>query len=109
MRVSFLSAKFRAKNFTARCSAVKRFFIAHSFAYQMGMHTLQHVQAEVESKALDFMVLMRCIVFGAHRDRHFIINMDQMPVYFSINAKRMLELIRKKQFTFALWRMTQSG
>jgi hypothetical protein len=29
-------------------------------------------------------------------DWHYILNMDQMPVYFLMNAKRTLELIREK-------------
>ena len=33
LRASFLSPKFRVKSFTARCSPVKCFCIAHSFAY----------------------------------------------------------------------------
>ncbi len=68
----------------------------------MGMHTLQRVPAKVKSKALDFMVFMRRIIFGANCDWLFVINMDQTPVYFSMNAKRTLELIEKKQSTFAL-------
>ena len=61
----------------------------------MGTHTLQRMPAEVESKALNFMLFMRRIIFCANRDRHFVINMDQTPVYFSINAKRTLELTKK--------------
>ena len=52
--------------------------------------------AEVESEALDFMMFMRRIVFGANHDRRFVINMDQTLVYFSMNAKCTLELIKKK-------------
>ena len=33
LRALFFLPQFRAKTYTARCSAVKRFFIAHSFAY----------------------------------------------------------------------------
>jgi hypothetical protein len=107
---SYLSPEFCAKSFTARCSAVKRFMVTQSFAYQMGTHTLQRVPAEVESKALDFMVFMHHIVFGGNCDRHFVINMDQMPVYFSMNAKRTLELTEEKnQSTFALQWASQSG
>ena len=40
----------------------------------MGTHMSQCPPAEVESKALNFMVFMRRIVFGANRDRHFVIN-----------------------------------
>jgi hypothetical protein len=62
----------------------------------MGTHTLQRPLAEVKSEALDFMVFMYRIVFGANCDRHFVINMDQAPVYYSMNAKRTLELIERK-------------
>jgi hypothetical protein len=82
MRASFLLPEFREKSFTARCSAVKRFMIAHLFSYQMGTHTSQRPPAKVESKAADYMRLMRRIVSGHIRNMRFIINMDQTPVYF---------------------------
>jgi hypothetical protein len=55
LRASFLLPEFREKSFTARCSAVKRFMVAHSFSYRMGMHTSQRPPAEVEGEAFDFM------------------------------------------------------
>ncbi len=96
LRASYLSPAFREKSFTAWCRAVKQFTIAHVMTYLMGMHTLQRPPAEVETEALDYMRCMRLIVLGSNRDRHFILNMDQTPVYFSMNAKRMLEVIGKK-------------
>ena len=87
----FLLAELCANNYTSRCSGMKRFFVAHLFAYQMGTHTSQHVPAEVKSKAFNFMVFMHHIIFGVNCDRHFVINMDRLPVYFSMNAKRMLK------------------
>jgi hypothetical protein len=39
---------------------------------------------------------MRRIVSGGNHNRRFVINMDQTPVYFSMNAKRTLEVIGKK-------------
>jgi hypothetical protein len=109
LRALFLSPKISAKSFALHCSAVKRFMVAHLFTCRMGMHTSQRVPAKVKSKAFDFMLFMRCIVFGANRNWRFVINMDQTPVYFSMNAKRTLELIEKKQSTLALRRTTQSG
>ncbi len=82
LRASFLSPEFREKSFTGRCSCVKRFMRAHSFAYRMGTHTSQRPPAEVEGEASDFMRFVRVIVSGANRDRRFILNMDQTPVYF---------------------------
>jgi hypothetical protein len=63
----------------------------------MGTHTAQRPPAKVESEALDYMNYMCRIILGStNRDRHFILNMDQTPVYFLMNAKRTLELIEKK-------------
>ena len=62
----------------------------------MGTHTSQRPPAEVEGEAADFMRFMRGIVSGGNRDRRFIINMDQTPVFFSMSSKRTLELIGKK-------------
>jgi capsule polysaccharide export protein KpsC/LpsZ len=73
----------------------------------MGMHTLQRPPVEVEGEASDFMRFVRVIVSGANRDRRFILNMDQTPVYFSMSSKKTLELIGKKTSTFARQRMTR--
>jgi hypothetical protein len=98
LRASFMSPEFREKSFTARCSCpcVKRFLHAHSFSYQMGTHTSQRPPAEVEGEASDFMRFVRVIVSGGNRDRRFILNMDQTPVYFPMSSKRTLELIGEK-------------
>jgi hypothetical protein len=42
------------------------------------------------------MKFVRIIVSGGNRDRHFIINMDETPVFFSMSSKRTLEVIGKK-------------
>ena len=39
---------------------------------------------------------MRRMVVGSNRDRRFILNMDQTPVYISMNAKRTLEVVGVK-------------
>ncbi len=55
------------------------------------------------------MLFMRHIVFGANRDRRFVINMDQTPVYFSMNTKLTFELIEEKTSDYAHQQTTQSG
>jgi hypothetical protein len=108
LRASYLSPEFREKSFTARISAVKRWLVAHSMRYQMGTHTGQHPPAKVESKARKYMAYMRRIVLGGNRDRRFILNMDQTPVYFLMCAKRTLEVIGKKRSIIAQCPMTIS-
>jgi hypothetical protein len=39
---------------------------------------------------------MRVIVSGGNRDRCFIVNMDQTPVYFSMSSKQTSVVIGKK-------------
>jgi hypothetical protein len=95
-RASQLSPAFGAKHFVAWCSAVKRFVCAHSFVYRMGTHLSQRPPEEVSVEAKDYMHLIRPFLVGPHRDRRFIINMDQTPVYFAMNAKRTLELVGTK-------------
>jgi hypothetical protein len=108
LRASYLLPEFREKSFTARVSAVKRWLVAHSMRYQMGTHTGQHPPAEVESKVHEYMAYIHRIILGGNRDRRFILNMDQTPVYFLMCAKRTLEVIRKKWSIFAQRPMTIS-
>jgi hypothetical protein len=91
-----LSPIFNEKHFVANVSAVKRFVRAHSLIYCMGMHVSQHKPDEVAAESSDYMHLMCRIVEGPHHDWRFIINMDQTPVYFTMNAKRMLGVIGVK-------------
>jgi hypothetical protein len=67
----------------------------------MGTHALQRPPAKVEGEAFNFMRFMHVIVSGGNRNMRFIIDMDQTPVYFSMNAKRTYEVVGKKQSTFA--------
>jgi hypothetical protein len=62
----------------------------------MGTHTSQCPPAKVESKALDCMRFMQQIVLSRNSDWRYILNMDQTPVYISMNAKCTLELIGEK-------------
>jgi hypothetical protein len=96
LRVSYLLPEICEKSFTTRCSAVKHWLVAHLMRYQMGTHTLQRAPAKVESEALNHMAYMRRIVLSSNRDRCFILNMDQTPVYFLMSAKCTLEVIEKK-------------
>jgi hypothetical protein len=62
----------------------------------MGTHLCQCKPEEVEAEASNYMHLICPLLFGPHRDRHFILNMDQTPVYFLMSTKRALELVGKK-------------
>jgi hypothetical protein len=46
------------------------------------MHICQRKLEEAEAVASEYMCLIRPLLFGPYCDRHFILNMDQTPVYF---------------------------
>ncbi len=94
VKASSLSPEFNAKDFVVRSSAVVRFVHDHSLIYRMDTHNLQCKPDKVAAEASDYMDVMRRLVDGPHCDRRFILNMEQTPVYFTINAKRMLEMVR---------------
>ena len=52
--------------------------------------------AEVANEAADYMVYMRQMVVGINRDWRYILNMDQMLVYFAMSAKHTLEVTGTK-------------
>ncbi len=106
---SNLSTKFGKKNFFVSCSAVKRFVKAHSLVYRMGMHLCQRKLEEVEVEASNYMRLIRTLLFSPHCDQHFILNMDQMPVYFLMSTKRMLEVVGKRTIHISARRRTIQG
>ncbi len=96
IKASSLSPEFNAKHFIARCSAVKRFMRANSLVYCMGTHETKRKPEDVATEAVDYMNLMCPLLTGHHHDRHFILNMDQMPVYFCMMRKKTLDVIGMK-------------
>ncbi len=96
IKASSLSPEFNVKHFVARCSAVKQFMRANLLVYCMGTHETQRKPKDVATEALDYMNIMRSILEGPHRDRRFILNMDQTPVFFCMTRKKTLEVIGVK-------------
>jgi hypothetical protein len=96
VKASTMCPVFNAKTFVAKISAVKRFTLANSLVYRMGTHESQRRPEDVAREAADFMSLMHPILEGPHRDRRYVLNMDQTPVYFLMSKKRTLDIVGKK-------------
>ena len=93
LKASTLSSDFADKSVKARFSAVRRFTKHHSLVYRMGTHVSQRHPEEMEEEARDFLMDVRKKVVGPHRDKRWIINMDQTPVYFTMNQKTTLNTV----------------
>jgi len=57
----------------------------------MGTHESQKHPSESINEGTDFMVMIREVVSQPNRSQHFIINMDQTPVYFTMHPKKTIE------------------
>ncbi len=89
LKASALSSDFADKSIKARFLAVKRFAKHHSLVYRMGTHMSQRHPEEVEEEATNFLNEVRTQVV----DKRWIINMDQTPVYFTMNQKTTLNTV----------------
>ena len=67
----------------------------------MGTHVSQHPPPEVKSKTSNYMCCVSFHVDGMNWNQHFILKLDQMPIFFLMNAKRMLKVVDKKTSTSA--------
>ena len=61
--------------------------------YRMGTHMSQRHPEEVEEEATNFLNEVCTKVVGPHRDKRWIINMDQTLVYFTMNQKTTLNTV----------------
>jgi hypothetical protein len=48
---------------------------------------------EVEAEALEFLEYIRPRLMGSHRSPHYIINMDQTPVYHAMCSGKTIERV----------------
>ncbi len=87
IKASSFSPEFNAKHFMARRSAMKQFLCAN---------LLVRKPKDVVLEASEYINLMCPFHEGPHCNQRFILNMDQMPVFFNMMAKRTLEVISVK-------------
>ena len=85
---------FSSKSYAARAQSVSRWMARNDLSIRTGTHQAQAPPQTVSSAAEDFMVtIARPAVNQPYRDRNFIINMDQTPVFFSMHPSRSVDTI----------------
>ena len=57
---------------------------------------VQRSPGEVGEEATEFQEFIRPMLLGPERSLHWIINMDQTPVFFSMHPKKTLEILGTK-------------
>ena len=92
-KASQLHSGFRAKSRRAKDSAIRRFVSAHGLVHRVHTHQSQKRMEEVYDTAKDWLVNIRPMLLGPTRDKRFIINMDQTPIFFSMTPRKTLERV----------------
>ena len=92
------------KGFEARLKAVTRFLAKYSYVYRTKTNEATRSPAEVYEEATAFMDRSRPSLHGPHRDKRWIWNMDQTPIYFSYHhnktlAKRGIKTVHVRKST----------
>jgi hypothetical protein len=80
----------------------RRFLKKHSLVYRMGTKVSQRSPGEVGEEATEFQEFIRPMLLGPERSLHWIINMDQTPVFFSMHPKKTLEILGTKTVVILL-------
>jgi hypothetical protein len=67
---------------------VCRFLKKYSIVHRLETKVLQRPPAEAMQEAMEFQQFIRPMLLGPEHDLHFIINMDQTPVYFLMHLTK---------------------
>ena len=73
---------FRRKNYNTRYAIIRRFLRSKNMVIRSRTHEAQRAPHEMEDEARKFIVRVRPLLTCCNRDRNFILNMDQTPVFF---------------------------
>ena len=85
MYASKFLPEYGVKTPIARCSAMKRFLLAHEYVHRLDTHVSQKSPSLMTANAKDFVSIMHPFLHGPTRDPCYILNMDQTPVFFSMH------------------------
>jgi len=87
---------FALKTYSAKSQSVSRWMAKNDLSIRAGTHQAQAPPLTVTSAAVDFIINMARPAVNpdlSYRDRKFIINMDQTPVFFSMHPTKSVDKI----------------
>ena len=93
-KASQMSVVFRKKSTPAKNHSARRFIRSHGLVFCIATNESQRSPQEVAAgEALDVIMNVVCPKVMETRHQDFILNMDQTPVPFTYNARKMLEIV----------------
>jgi transposase-like protein len=87
-----LVPEFRLKTDRSKDQVVRRFLKCHDIVHRVVTHESQRSPHEVQDQALQWIAMIRPMVSSMNRDKRYVMNMDQTPVFFSMSDGTTLEV-----------------
>ena len=87
----FIGPDFTNKSFNAKFMVTKCWLKKYAYIYRMRTNEATRAPAVVAGEALAFLVATRPLLVGPHRDKRYIFNMDQTPLWFSYHRSKTLQ------------------
>lgn len=90
--IKSINRDFKEKSEDARMATIRRFLAKNRFGFRVGTHTAQENPADTRDLAHDFVLSIRKQLLSFPEQR-LILNMDQTPVFFSMEARTTIDRI----------------
>ena len=87
---SQLLQELRQKKYHTRYMIIWRFLKSKNMVIHSSTHEAQRAPQEMEDEAREFVERVRPLLSCQNRDKRFILNMDQTPVFFSMTPTTTL-------------------
>jgi hypothetical protein len=87
----FIGPEFATKSFNAKFHATQRWQRRFKYVYRMRTNKATRAPAVVAGEALAFLLATRPSHVGLHRDKRYIFNMDQTPLWFLYHHSKTLK------------------
>ena len=91
IKISKLKPEFKRRNAKTKYGIVKRFLEANNIVIRRKTHEAQAAPDIHQGKAIAFIISTRRLLQGSHRNKKYIINMDQTAVFFSMTPGTTLD------------------
>ena len=87
----FIGPDFTDKSFNAKFMVTQRWLRKFAYVYRMRTNEATRAPSVVAGEASAFLLATRPSLVGPHRDKRYIFNMDQTPLWFSYHCSKTLQ------------------
>ena len=95
-KIGRMKPEFLHRSYGARMMAISRFLAANNLTHRVATHKAQRSPGEVSAEALAFLEVQVPRANDPSRHQDFVMNMDQTPVYHSMEGDKTIDAVGAK-------------